>query len=718
MYSMKVYTQKSCFVLVAISMLYAVFPVSRVDAKTAGSATANMVQVPFPKSVNPVKVSQYSAAYAAVPSVNCRGMSIRACEAAQAQERAQAAAAQAAQARATQAAAEQRQAAAAQAQERAQAAAAQAAQARAAQAAAAQAAQARAAQAAAEQRQAAAAQAQAQAQAAAAQAAAEQRQTPVVRPVTTTVPVATNTNTNPDTNCNKTHKNPTMENLCKTSYNTDNYSKENLMNLGIVHNFPSNSAKICTARQTEDSADKDCLTNAATRDQIAISAATLNSAINDSKDTGKTTVVYFEGFNTAAASGATNNKENATTRAISSAAQACNNSNPPAYTALNKDRVIERTTDKCAMFYISADVTPDQQKKIEAKCIAAAIATNVACAIARPRQDTTDNNFNKAGFRATTASVKTIYDPLIDVCSRATRTLIQIERSNYSDALHYRPTNGACDTSPPPPPPIDVCSRATRTLIQIERSNYSDALHYMPVDDRCDTSPPPLDNNPGGNSDTPGGRNDGPGGRNDGPGGRNDGPGGPNDGPGGPNDTPDYSDWPDYTLDPETGEPWVVEVRVDTIAPTYYVANGKKTSLSHTVQVLCGVNKEICTEDTHGIVYTSPKITATQSSTALNFVACASPKETKCAYYAPKNEQVVILNNGNTTGFDIYFYTPLPVTTSALTTLAVDITVNRIIEFDDGSSELVNVDDVERRFYINGNPSSNTVSRKVLGSRG
>ena len=664
MYSMKVYTQKSCFVLVAISMLYAVFPVSRVDAKTAGSATANMVQVPFPKSVNPVKVSQYSAAYAAVPSVNCRGMSIRACEAAQAQERAQAAAAQAAQARATQAAAEQRQAAAAQAQERAQAAAAQAAQARAAQAAA-------------EQRQAAAAQAQAQAQAAAAQAAAEQRQTPVVRPVTTTVPVATNTNTNPDTNCNKTHKNPTMENLCKTSYNTDNYSKENLMNLGIVHNFPSNSAKICTARQTEDSADKDCLTNAATRDQIAISAATLNSAINDSKDTGKTTVVYFEGFNTAAASGATNNKENATTRAISSAAQACNNSNPPAYTALNKDRVIERTTDKCAMFYISADVTPDQQKKIEAKCIAAAIATNVACAIARPRQDTTDNNFNKAGFRATTASVKTIYDPL-----------------------------------------IDVCSRATRTLIQIERSNYSDALHYMPVDDRCDTSPPPLDNNPGGNSDTPGGRNDGPGGRNDGPGGRNDGPGGPNDGPGGPNDTPDYSDWPDYTLDPETGEPWVVEVRVDTIAPTYYVANGKKTSLSHTVQVLCGVNKEICTEDTHGIVYTSPKITATQSSTALNFVACASPKETKCAYYAPKNEQVVILNNGNTTGFDIYFYTPLPVTTSALTTLAVDITVNRIIEFDDGSSELVNVDDVERRFYINGNPSSNTVSRKVLGSRG
>ncbi len=93
--------------------------------------------------------SQYSAAYAAVPSVNCRGMSIRACEAAQAQaqaqERAQAAAAQAAQARAAQAAAEQRQAdadraaqarAQAQAQERAQAPAAQAAQARAAQAAA------------------------------------------------------------------------------------------------------------------------------------------------------------------------------------------------------------------------------------------------------------------------------------------------------------------------------------------------------------------------------------------------------------------------------------------------------------------------------------------------------------------------------------------------------------------------------------------------------
>ena len=224
----------------------------------------------------------------------------------------------------------------------------------------------------------------------------------------------------------------------------------------------------------------------------------------------------------------------------------------------------------------------------------------------------------------------------------------------------------------------------------------------MPTNGRCTT---------GGNPGAPGGQNNTPGA----PGGQNGTPGAP----GGQNDTPDYSDWPDYTLDPETREPWVVEVRVDTIAPTYYVANGKKTSLSHTVQVLCGVNKEICTEDEHGIVYTSPKITATQSSTDPKFVACASPKETKCAYYAPKNEKVVILDNGNTTWFDIYFYTPLPATASALTTLAVDITVNRIIEFgDEFVPVIVNVDDVEGRFYINGNPFSNIVYRKVLGSRG
>ena len=189
------------------------------------------------------------------------------------------------------------------------------------------------------------------------------------------------------------------------------------------------------------------------------------------------------------------------------------------------------------------------------------------------------------------------------------------------------------------------------------------------------------------------------------------GPGGtPTPGPGGsytdiPGTAPDYSEYPE-AIDPDTDEPWVISLVVNVKVPANYVANGKKTTLTSTVTLLCG-NKP-CGSQSLVTLDKAPVILSQKSTNGL----CNTPKQLNCLYYAPDNGQEGIT-------YDMYFYTPSLSSKQITTVVKVDANVTRTIPLEDGDFIEVNVNDYNTIYQVNGlKVPSNEISRSVLGSRG
>ena len=189
------------------------------------------------------------------------------------------------------------------------------------------------------------------------------------------------------------------------------------------------------------------------------------------------------------------------------------------------------------------------------------------------------------------------------------------------------------------------------------------------------------------------------------------GPGGtPTPGPGGsytdiPGTAPDYSEYPE-AIDPDTDEPWVISLVVNVKVPANYVANGKKTTLTSTVTLLCG--DKPCGSQSLVTLDKAPVILSQKSTNGL----CNTPKQLNCLYYAPDNGQEGIT-------YDMYFYTPSLSSKQITTVVKVDANVTRMIPLEDGDFIEVNVNDYNTIYQVNGlKVPSNEISRSVLGSRG
>ena len=482
--------------------------------------------------------------------------------------------------------------------------------------------------------------------------------------------------------------------------------------------------------------DPQCSLNKDTKAKLTSNNTKLADVLAKADDPYKTPVLIFEGYNTVAhANPETNNYINATTRAISSAAAACGDESPPTFKTLERlagSPFVSINGDKCVIYYTNAttDATTKAQREAnEARCAAEALARNRACVISIPRTDAT-TTFNIAGLRVSTVSYSIYSTPPITVCLKSNKSLVTIPSSSLSEGLHYYPApDGSCDT--PTTKPITVCLKSNKSLVTILSSSFNSALHYYPAP-TCDSGSGSSGSGPvsgPGSGSSGSGPVSGPGsgssgsGPVSGPGSGGYGSGGYGSGgygsgsTGTPSDTgsvPDYSEWPDAALDPDTNAPWAVTVKVTTNAPTYYIANGKKTTLYSGVEVLCGTNQNPCTYETHGITFSSPVLRLTQRSTDSKYVACSSPTGTKCAYYAPQSGQPLAVPSR----FDVSFYTPLPVSAYTLTEVVVSINVSRTLTFDDGRVEELEVDDPVKVYYVNNSMSSNSIMRKVLGSRG
>ena len=181
-------------------------------------------------------------------------------------------------------------------------------------------------------------------------------------------------------------------------------------------------------------------------------------------------------------------------------------------------------------------------------------------------------------------------------------------------------------------------------------------------------------------------------------------------GPGGsytdiPGTAPDYSEYPE-AIDPDTDEPWVISLVVNVKVPANYVANGKKTTLTSTVTLLCG--DKPCGSQSLVTLDKAPVILSQKSTNGL----CNTPKQLNCLYYAPDNGQEGIT-------YDMYFYTPSLSSKQITTVVKVDANVTRTIPLEDGDFIEVNVNDYNTIYQVNGlKVPSNEISRSVLGSRG
>jgi hypothetical protein len=609
-YSMLIYTKK-------VTILIAIVVVC-----TLGS-------LPASASALPIRVSPLKSVSLA-PSVNCKGMSIRACENASSAE-----ANAAAQARANAAAARSRANAAA-ARSRANAAAAQA-------RANAAAAQARA-NAAAEARQAAAARSRANAAAAQARANAAAKPASTVKPPAPVAPVKPSastvklpspvipvknlvaTNNDPSTKCGTAiYLCTSRPNFAETPGVTTNFS--------VVDNFASNSSTVCTKSQQNASNTK-CSAGAATQnimknfDNAATTAATLVKSGTDQ------VTIVFTGFNTVAnSSPSTDNEKNSAMRAAQSASDFCGSTSTVRY-ANNGQVNGAASTDKCVIYYANQNNPTFATAKTA--CELAAQKAQKICVLSTP-QKVTNNNYNMQGLRVTSATITT------------------------------KPTSSIC----------------------------------------CDSTTTPV---PGGSTTTGSG-----GSTTTGPGGTpTPGPGGSTTpGPGGsytdiPGTAPDYSEYPE-AIDPDTDEPWVISLVVNVKVPANYVANGKKTTLTATVTLLCGDSP--CGSKSLADSFDETVTMFQKVETGL----CSRPTQLNCLYYAPENGK----EQAAPATYTMHFYTPSLSSKQITTVVKVDATVTRWIPLEDGDFIEVNVNDYNTIYQVNGlKVPSNEISRPVLGSRG
>ena len=420
-------------------------------------------------------------------------------------------------------------------------------------------------------------------------------------------------------------------------------------NFSVVDNFASNSSTVCTKSQQNASNTK-CSAGAATQnimknfDNAATTAATLVKS-----GTEQATIV-FTGYNTIANSGpSTDNEKNSAMRAAQSASDFCGSTSTVRY-ANNGQVNGAASTDKCVIYYTNQNNTT-AYAAAKAACELAAQNAQKICVLSTP-QKVTNNNYNMQGLRVTSATITTKPNSLPG-CLTAQQQL--------------------CD---PTITTTTVPGGSTTTV-------------------------------PGGSTTTvPGGTpTPGPGGT------PTPGPGGSTTpGPGGsytdiPGTAPDYSEYPE-AIDPDTDEPWVISLVVNVKVPANYVANGKKTTLTSTVTLLCG--DKPCGSQSLVTLDKAPVILSQKSTNGL----CNTPKQLNCLYYAPDNGQEGIT-------YDMYFYTPSLSSKQITTVVKVDANVTRTIPLEDGDFIEVNVNDYNTIYQVNGlKVPSNEISRSVLGSRG
>ena len=419
-------------------------------------------------------------------------------------------------------------------------------------------------------------------------------------------------------------------------------------NFSVVDNFASNSSTVCTKSQQNASNTK-CSAGAATQnimknfDNAATTAATLVKSGTDQ------VTIVFTGFNTVANSGpSTDNEKNSAMRAAQSASDFCGSTSTVRY-ANNGQVNGAASTDKCVIYYANQN-NPTAYATAKTACELAAQNAQKICVLSTP-QKVTNNNYNTQGLRVTSATITT--KPTSSICCDSTTTTVP----------------GGSTTTVPGGSTTTVPGGSTTTTV------------------------------PGGSTTTvPGGTpTPGPGGT-------------PTPGPGGsytdiPGTAPDYSEYPE-AIDPDTDEPWVISLVVNVKVPANYVANGKKTTLTSTVTLLCG--DKPCGSQSLVTLDKAPVILSQKSTNGL----CNTPKQLNCLYYAPDNGQEGIT-------YDMYFYTPSLSSKQITTVVKVDANVTRMIPLEDGDFIEVNVNDYNTIYQVNGlKVPSNEISRSVLGSRG
>ena len=310
-----------------------------------------------------------------------------------------------------------------------------------------------------------------------------------------------------------------------------------------------------------------------------------------------------------------------------------------------------------------------------------------------------------------------------DVCQRSDNTLTTIFSKDFNEALHYPPnSDGTCGTNTY----ITVCLRSDDTQTTIRSKDFDPALHYNLVNNKCAVgSSNGGSSNGGSSSGRAGGSSSGgssSGGSSSGgssSGGSSNGGSGPDSGsdPDNSNETGiPYSEWPDYAIDPSTGRPYTVTIRVSLTVPENYVANGKKTTLSYKVDVLCGspVNRVSC--ESAGVKVSDVTMILNQGSTHPSMKPCSSTAASACGYYAPQHAKPL---TGQAGTFDLYFYTPMHASDYARTTITLSsITIERELVFLGASSVIVAVDEYSTEYKVNDKSSSPVIYRKILGSFG
>ena len=493
---------------------------------------------------------------------------------------------------------------------------------------------------------------------------------------------------------------------------------------------------------------------------------TVTELINNPKNpnTGIMNIIVVQGYNTAAAGPGTNNKKNSTDRGHVSGEAACPQGHPTCfrYVVTAKEaanRTVAELAQECARRALL-----EREKGVNYQ----------TCVVATPNlKSSTESNFDKPGLRiseatvgelrtanvcrASTRSLVTVLqsastsadfyppnpdgscrtDEHRDVCLWSNDTMVRIRAEDYNPALHYPPdSDGRCRTGghrdvclrsndtmvriraedfnsalhydPPCGANITVCLRSSDTQVTIRSKDFNSALHYNLVNNKCSSNGSSSGRNDGSSS----GRNDGS------SSGRNDGSDPDSDSaPDNSNDTGiPYYEWPEYAIDPSTGRPYTVTVRVSVTVPENYVANGKKTTLSYKVDVLCGsaTNRVSC--ESAGVKVSGITLIMNQGSTNPSMRPCASLVASACGYYAPQDEKPL---TGQTGTFDLYFYTPMHASGYARTTIALSsITIERELNFPDASPVIVAVDNYAAEYTVNGKSSSPVIDRKILGSFG
>ena len=363
----------------------------------------------------------------------------------------------------------------------------------------------------------------------------------------------------------------------------------------------------------------------------------------------------FTGFNTVANfDPSTDNEKNSAMRAAQSASAFCGSTSTVRYAnngQVNVDGQVNgaASTDKCVIYYTNKNNTTAYATAL-ADCELAAQKAQKICVLSTP-QKVTNNNYNTQGLRVTSATITT--KPTSSICCDSTTTTVPGGSTTTTVSGGSTTTVPCCSTTTVP-----CCSTTT---------------------------------GPGG---TP---TSGPGGT-------------PTPGPGGsytdiPGTAPDYSEYPE-AIDPDTDEPWVISLVVNVKVPANYVANGKKTTLTSTVTLLCG--DKPCGSQSLVTLDKAPVILSQKSTNGL----CNTPKQLNCLYYAPDNGQEGIT-------YDMYFYTPSLSSKQITTVVKVDANVTRTIPLEDGDFIEVNVNDYNTIYQVNGlKVPSNEISRSVLGSRG